>query len=67
MRVTVKKRGNRAFVRMPASITLAAKLRVGQIVDIREECGRIVIAPLRIPAFDLDDLIAGITAENRHA
>jgi antitoxin MazE len=45
----------------------AAKFRVGQSVDIREELDRIVIEPLRMPAFDLDELIAAITAENRHA
>lgn len=66
MRVTVKKWGNSASVRIPAAIMDAAKVRLDQAVDIREERGRIVIEPVRTPAFDLDDLIAGITGENRH-
>jgi antitoxin MazE len=66
MRVTVKKWGNSASVRIPAAIMDAAKVRLDQAVDIREERGRIVIEPVRRTAFKLDDLVAGITDENRH-
>jgi antitoxin MazE len=66
MRVTVKKWGNSASVRIPSAIMEAAKVRLDQAVDIREERGRIVIEPVRMPPFDLDKLIAGITDENRH-
>lgn len=67
MRVTVKKWGNSASVRIPASVMEAAKVRLDQAVDVREERGRIIIEPVRAPAVDLDLLIAGITDENRHA
>ena len=67
MRVTLKKWGNGASVRIPAAIMDAAKLRLDQAVDIREERGRIVIEPVRNPAFNPDDPVAGITDENRHA
>lgn len=66
MRVLVKKWGNSASVRIPASVMAAAKLRLDQPVDVREEQGRIVIEPLRPDGPDLADLIAGITDENRH-
>jgi antitoxin MazE len=56
---------NSASLRIPASILHAARLRVGQEVVVREECGHIVIEP--VPAFDLATLIARITDENGHA
>jgi len=66
MRVTVKKWGNSASVRIPAAIMAAAKLRLEQPVDVREDKGRIIIEPIRPPKFDLNNLVAQITDENRH-
>jgi antitoxin MazE len=62
----VKKWGNSAAVRIPASVLEAAQVRLDQPVDVREEGGRIVIEPLRPARYDIDALIAGITDENRH-
>ena len=42
-------------------------MRLDQQVDVREERGRIIIEPVRAPAFDLASLVAGITDENRHS
>ena len=67
MRVTVKKWGNSASVRIPSPIMEAANVRLDQQVDVREERGCIIIEPVRSPAFDLASLVAGITDENRHA
>jgi antitoxin MazE len=66
MKVVVKKWGNSASVRIPASVMAAAALSLDQAVDVREESGRIVIEPIREETFDIDDLVAGITDENRH-
>ncbi len=66
MRVLVKKWGNSAAVRIPASVMTAANLSLDQEVDVREEAGRIVIDPVRPAEYRLVDLIAGITDENRH-
>ena len=60
MRVQVKKWGNSASVRIPASIMAAAALHIDQAVDVREEGGRVVIEPVRSPAYDLDELLAGM-------
>lgn len=60
MRSLIKGRGNSASVRVPA----AAKLSLNRPVDIREEAGRVIIEPIREPAFDLGDLIAAVTDEN---
>jgi antitoxin MazE len=62
----VKKWGNSAAVRIPASVLEAAHVRLDQPVDVREEGGRIVIEPLRPTRYDIAALVAGITDENRH-
>jgi len=66
MRAVVKKWGNSASVRIPASVMAAAGLHLDQTVDIREDNGRIVIEPVARQEYDLADLLAGITPENIH-
>ncbi|MDO8902260.1 MAG: AbrB/MazE/SpoVT family DNA-binding domain-containing protein [Phenylobacterium sp.] len=63
MRVQVKKWGNSASVRIPASVMAAASLRIDQAVEVREEDGRIIIEPVAAPSYDLDDLLAKMTPE----
>ena len=63
MRVHVRKWGNSASVRIPASVMASAALGVDQLVDIREEGGRIVIEPVREPAYELDELLDRMTPE----
>lgn len=67
MRVSVKKWGNSASVRIPAAIMEAAQLSLDDVVNVREEAGRIVIEPVRPEDDDVSALIAGITRENVHA
>ena len=66
MRVTIKKWGNSASVRIPSAIMQAAHLDLDATVEVREEDGRIVIDPVREAAVNLDDLLDGITPENVH-
>lgn len=66
MRAFVKKWGNSASVRIPASVMAAAGLHLDQAVDVREDNGRVVIEPIKREEFDLADLLAGITPENVH-
>ena len=61
MRVQVKRWGNGACVRIPASVMAAAGLRSDQEVDVRADVGRIVIEPVLAPSYDLDTLLAGMT------
>ncbi|MGH8534045.1 MAG: AbrB/MazE/SpoVT family DNA-binding domain-containing protein [Gammaproteobacteria bacterium] len=65
MPIIVKKWGNSAGIRIPASVLEAAKITLGQPVEVRAEGGRIVIELVRA-GYDLNALIAGITPENRH-
>jgi antitoxin MazE len=67
MRVTVKKWGNSASVRIPAAVMAAARLELDTLVDVREEQGLIIIEPVRQIEYDLDQLIEGVTVENLHS
>jgi antitoxin MazE len=67
MKVTVKKWGNSAAVRIPASVMEAMSLDLDETVDVRAEKGRIVIEPIKQKEYDLDMLLQGITPENLHA
>jgi antitoxin MazE len=66
MRATIKKWGNSAAVRIPASVMQAIHLDVDEVVDVREQAGRIVIEPVRQKTYDLGKLLKGITSKNRH-
>jgi antitoxin MazE len=66
MKATVRKWGNSAAVRIPASVMAAMHLDLDEVVEVREEAGRIVIEPVRQKTYDLDDLLNGITAKNLH-
>ncbi len=57
MKVQIKKWGNSAALRLPSSVMSAADLKIDQSVDVREENGRVVIEPLRLPIYDLDQLL----------
>lgn len=66
MRATVKKWGNSAAVRIPASVMRATQLDLDEVVEVREEAGRIVIEPVRQKKYELDQLLKGITRSNLH-
>ncbi len=66
MRVLIKKWGNSASVRIPASVMAAAALRLDQAVDVSEQGGRIIIEPVRAPVYDLDEMLDRIRHETFH-
>ena len=66
MRGTVRKWGNSAAVRLPASVMQAARLQLNAAVEVREEDGRIVIEPVREAETSLEDLLGQITDANIH-
>jgi antitoxin MazE len=63
MRIVVRKWGNSAAVRIPASVMADASLEVDQTVEVREEDGRIVIEPVREPSYDLDTMLDAMQAD----
>ena len=66
MKAVVKKWGHSASVRIPAAVLQAAKLRLDDSVDVREESGRIVIEPVPRKEYVLAELVKAITSENLH-
>jgi antitoxin MazE len=66
MKLTVRKWGNSASVRIPAALMEAANLSLDQTIDMREENGRLVIEPIADAPIDLNVLLARITDENLH-
>ena len=66
MRVTIRKWGNSASIRIPHSVMTAAALTVDQPVDVREEDGRVIIEPVQGVSYDLDALLTGMTPETFH-
>jgi antitoxin MazE len=64
--VQVKKWGNSASVRIPAAIMTSASLSLDQMVEMREEGGRIVIEPVVAPVYDLDAMLAQMRPETFH-
>lgn len=66
MRAVVKKWGNSAAVRIPASVIQPADLRPDEAVEICEDSGRIVIEPVRSKKYALSGLLKGVTRENLH-
>jgi antitoxin MazE len=66
MQVTVKKWGNSAAIRIPATVLQNARLSLDDVVTVRDEDGRIVIEPVHPRGYDLARLVAGITRANLH-
>jgi antitoxin MazE len=66
VKATVRKWGNSAAIRIPASVMQASRLGLDEVVDVREEAGRIVIEPIRQKTYQLDELLKGITSKNQH-
>jgi antitoxin MazE len=66
VKATIRKWGNSAAVRIPASIMRSTQLNLDEEVDVREEAGRIVIEPVRQKTYNLEDLLQAITKKNQH-
>lgn len=66
MRGVVRKLGSSAWVRIPRSVLQSARLKVGDLIEIREEAGRIVIEPTRPNDYEFEVLVRGINRKNLH-
>jgi antitoxin MazE len=64
MTTTLKKWGNSTAVRIPARVLEAGRFNVDDVVEVREDAGRIIIEPAR-KRYSLDDLLKQITPENQ--
>lgn len=64
VRTQVVRWGKGLAVRIPAEVAAQAGLTAGAGVDVTVAGGSVVIR--RVPAFALEELLAGITDENLH-
>lgn len=66
MVVQFAKWGNSVALRIPTAYARDIGATVGVSAELSVENGRLVVAPVELPAYDLAELVAGITDENRH-
>jgi antitoxin MazE len=66
MESVIKKWGNSPALRLPMRVLKEADLSLEQKVSITVADGRIVIEPSELVDYNLNDLLAGITAQNAH-
>jgi len=67
MRAQIGKWGNSLALRIPGHIAREIAIGDGHSVDISVESGRLVVVPTEPkPSYKLEELLAGITEENRH-
>lgn len=67
METVIRKWGNTPAVRLPTSAIREAAFALEQKVNLTVTRGRIVIEPSSRVEFDLDELVAAITATNQHS
>lgn len=66
MHVEVVKWGNSSAVRLPAAALRDIHVALGDRLNIRIDDGKIVLEPA-VVEYRLEDMVAKITADNRHA
>jgi antitoxin MazE len=66
MRSQIQKWGNSLALRIPKAFAVEAGLEEETPVELSLIDGKLVIAPVEEAPYSLDELLAGITDENRH-
>lgn len=66
MKLQVQRWGNSLALRIPKSVAMNTKIEQGTTVELTLEEGSIVVKPVTAKEYTLDELVAGITKQNRH-
>jgi len=66
MNARIQKWGNSLAIRIPKAFADEAHLSEKTNIEISVVDGKLVIAPIATPRYTLEELVAGITDENRH-
>ena len=66
MKTKVQKWGNSLALRIPKVLCAEANVAAGTTVNLVAHEGKITIEPIRLPHYNLDDLLAGIDPANLH-
>ncbi len=67
MNTILQKWGNSLALRIPRTIAAEIAVAEGHAVDLQVSKGRIVIAPVKKKHYEIADLVAAMTAKNRHS
>jgi len=67
MKSSLKRWGNSLAIRIPMSFAAEIGVEQGSPVEISLREGSLMISPLPKPRLTLEDLLAEVTEENRHA
>lgn len=67
MRAAVRTWGHSLALRIPRALAAEVHLVDGSDVEVTLADGKLVIARIVEPEYDLETLLAGVTAENVHA
>ncbi len=62
----VKKWGNSRAIRIPKELALETGLDFGKKVELQSVDGQLRVVPIEEFHYTLEELVAGITPENRH-
>jgi len=66
MKTRIQKWGNSLALRIPRTYATETGLDVNTPVEVQVVDGRLIITPLIPITYELDDLLAQVTDENRH-
>lgn len=66
MTLKVQKWGNSLAIRIPSTLAKDVRLREGSKIQISNKQGKLVIEKEEKYHYSLDELLAGITEENKH-
>ncbi|MFM9904062.1 MAG: AbrB/MazE/SpoVT family DNA-binding domain-containing protein [Pyrinomonadaceae bacterium] len=66
MKVQIQKWGNSLALRIPKSFAVESNVTRGSTVEVSMNNGTIVVTPVEDSKYTLEDLVDGITDENRH-
>jgi antitoxin MazE len=67
MRVAVRKWGNSLALRIPKSLASDSRIAQGSLVEVTIEKGKLVITPITVPEYSLNQLLAKVRQRNLHA
>jgi antitoxin MazE len=67
VKARVQRWGNSLAVRIPKAFASELRLDPGSAVELAVEDGTLSVRPSPAPEYRLDELLAGVTAANRHS
>lgn len=67
MKTRIQKWGNSLALRIPKSFAVETGLDQDVLVDVALVDGKLIVTPLQRSSLSLEQLLAGVTDENRHA